>query len=116
MDIVDAIDDVHDADKAIDRFDGIIDTYKALKKVNAGNGLEVHHIIEKRFSKSLFVKENDMFSIALDSVDHRMFTNAWRKELQYGKEYSTDEIWEAAQKIYADYPKLLEAARKTLGK
>lgn len=56
-----------------------------------------------------------MLSIALDPAQHRKFTNAWRKQIPYGKvEVGINEIWEAAQKIYADNPSLLEAARKTI--
>jgi len=32
---------------------------------------------------------------------------------QYG--YTLSQIWEAAQKIYADYPELQKAAAQTLG-
>ena len=34
-------------------------------------------------------------------------------ESRYG--YTLSQIWEAAQKIYADYPELLKAAAQTLG-
>lgn len=34
-------------------------------------------------------------------------------ESRYG--YTLSQIWEAAQKIYADYPELLKAATQTLG-
>ena len=111
--IAGAIDDAHDTAKALDN---TIDTYKALRKVNAGNGLEVHHIVEKRFARIIDVEENDMLSIALSHEEHLVFTNAWRTKLPYGKSYDLDRIWEAAQDIYKNYPNLLEAARKTLGR
>lgn len=121
--VLDVADDLHDAGKAIDNatdaIDGTIDTYKALKKVNKGNGLEVHHIVEKRFAPALGINKNktgDMLSIALDKQTHRKFTNAWR-EIKYGTNYNNlmpEQIWEVAQKVYAGYPDLLEAARKTI--
>ena len=121
--VLDVADDLHDAGKAIDNatdaLDGTIDTYKALKKANKGNGLEVHHIVEKRFAPALGINKNktgDMLSIALDKQTHRKFTNAWR-EIEYGTNYKDlmpEQIWEVAQKVYADYPDLLEAARKTI--
>ena len=43
-------------------------------------------------------------------------TNAWR-EIEYGTNYKglkPEQIWEVAQKVYAGYPDLLEAARKTI--
>jgi hypothetical protein len=57
-----------------------------------------------------------MLSIALDKQTHRKFTNAWR-EIEYGTNYKDlkpEQIWEVAQKVYAGYPDLLEAARKTI--
>ena len=110
---VDAVDNANDASKAIDN---AIDSYKALKKANQGKGLEVHHIVEKRFAKDLDIANtNDMLSIALTKADHRVYTNAWRKEFAYGtKGHSPQKIWEAAKRIYIDRPDLLEAARKTI--
>ena len=114
--ITDAVDDVHDAAKAVDNAGDAIGTYKDLKKLNKGSGLEVHHIVEKRFAPSISpnLKQNDMLSIALDHGQHGIFTNKWRQKLPYGKTYSKESIWSAAQEIYADYPSLLEAARKTI--
>ena len=122
--VLKAADDLHDAGKAIDNatevIDGTIDTYKALKKADSSIGKEVHHIVEKRFAPALKIdKKNtdDMLSIALDKQTHRKFTNAWRNEFKYGTVYTDLEpgdIWAAAQKVYAGYPELLEAARKTI--
>ena len=47
--MLEAADDIYDATRVTDN---TIDTYKALRKINKGNGLEVHHIVEKRFAKS----------------------------------------------------------------
>lgn len=80
----------------------------------------MHHIVEKRFASALKIdKKNtgDMLSIALDKKTHRMITNEWRKVVPYGTNYNKlgpDGIWAAAQKVYKDYPNLLEAARKTI--
>ena len=112
---IEAVDDVHDAAKTADRISDSIGTYKDLKKLNKGSGLEVHHIVEKRFAGTLDKNTNEMLSIALDPVQHRKYTNAWRKQIPYGKNKGDiHQIWEAAQKIYADNPSLLEAARKTI--
>ena len=117
LNAVDAIGDT--VDNAIDTaraVDNTIDTYTNLRKINKGTGKEVHHIVEKRFAKKLQLNEQDMLSVALDPTTHRKFTNAWRTKLPYGKTHSIDEIWKAAQEIYHDYPNLLNAARKTLGR
>lgn len=51
-------------------------------------------------------------------------TNAWRSEIGYNRidkgvittaEAYREQIWKAAQRIYQNYPELLEAARITLG-
>jgi len=56
------------------------------------------------------------------TLEHQVFTNLWRAEIGYrnsGQAVTTlnatkEQIWTAAQKIYAQYPELLEAARLTL--
>ena len=112
-DIIDIADDIHDTTNIVD---GTIDTYKNLRKVNKGNGLEVHHIVEKRFVKKLDVKERDMLSIALTHDEHVVFTREWRQAIPYKTPYDRDKIWLAAQDIYKKHPRLLEAARITLGR
>ena len=123
LDVADTIHDtVKTADKvgdAVETIDGTIDTYKALKKADSSIGKEVHHIVEKRFKPALknINSTDEMLSIALDHDTHRKFTNAWRQAFKYGTNYSDldiNDIWNAAQKIYANYPELLEAARKTI--
>ena len=108
---IDIADDIHDTSNIID---GSIDTYKNLRKINKGNGLEVHHIVEKRFASILDVEPNEMLSIALSHEEHVVFTNAWRRAIPYKTPYDADKIWNAAKEIYSNHPKLLEAVRKTL--
>jgi hypothetical protein len=63
-----------------------------------------------------------MASVALTRSEHQLFTNAWRRLIPYSNsraEVNTltataDDIWAAAQTIYADFPALLEAARVTI--
>ena len=90
--------------------------YYTLKTLIKNTGLQAHHIIEKRFGlKGL---ETDI-SVALTKTEHQLFTNAWRKKIPYGTQYTyltINEIWAVAQQVYANFPVLLEAARKALGK
>ena len=48
-----------------------------------------------------------MLSAALTPDQHQVFTNAWRSRFAYGKtdyaNLSPNDIWNAAQRIYADY-------------
>lgn len=63
-----------------------------------------------------------MKSIALTPQDHQVFTNAWRNAIGYVNSQSVitttsaspEQIWLAAQLIYADYPILLDAVRITI--
>ncbi|MFV0305327.1 MAG: hypothetical protein ACK5IC_07600 [Moheibacter sp.] len=93
------------------------DTYKKLKALTKGKGLEVHHLIEKRFA-GIFKppqKARDMMSMVLTKEEHQIFTNAWRKAIPYGQDYASNysekEIKKIAKDIYKDYPEIL----KTLG-
>ena len=92
-----------------------INTYSNLRKVNKGTGNEVHHIIEKRFARSLGISDtNNMYSIALTKAEHQVFTKAWRAALPYGQNYSTRQVLSTAVKIYSKSPSLLVSALKTL--
>ena len=94
-----------------------IDTYKVLyEKLGTGYGLEVHHLIEKKFAKILGVKPNEMKSIVLTPNEHSSFTRAWSKMIGYRnhkkKLLRTDnvnQIYDAAKEIYRDYPDILKA-------
>ena len=99
-----------------------VDSYKNLKKsvqatYGTGSGLEVHHLIEKRFAKQMGMKEADMPSIVLTKDEHRQFTAAWREAIGYdksGAEMFTsgvvkEQILNVARDIYKDYPELLKA-------
>jgi hypothetical protein len=87
-----------------------IQSYSQLTKAIKGLGLQAHHIIEQRFGLNI------TSSVALTKAEHQAFTNAWRSLLPYGKSYTVNQVWAAAQKVYAKYPELLAAAKKALGK
>ena len=105
--------------KVADGADAAIDTYRNLRKVNKGSGLEVHHILEKRLardiSKGVAEKQsrkafNNIYSIALTKEDHQIFTNLWRRNLNYGITHDhTDEILKAGLDVYKDRPDLYGA-------
>ncbi len=111
-------------DKISDGFGGLtkakqygVKAYNALKKTLKGTGLEAHHIIEQRLVKHLNIDVKTMLSVAVTKAEHQKFTNAWRGVFQYGMDYSTlqkADIWKVAQKIYKDYPELLDAAKSIL--
>ena len=108
-------DEVGNVLEIAENTDDAIDTYRSLRNLNKGTGNEVHHIIEKRFSKALDIDNtNDMLSIALTKSDHRVYTNAWRAELPYGSTYSSFEVFKASVNVYGHDPQLMGAAVETL--
>jgi RHS repeat-associated protein len=86
-----------------------------LQGVRESAGLEVHHLIEKRFAEGLGLNADDFASIVLTEAQHQVLTNRWRERISYGSKATLDEIWEAAQYVYRDHPELLDAVRKSLG-
>jgi hypothetical protein len=97
--------------------------FRELSKELSKSGLEAHHLIEQRFARTLGLKAQDMLSVAVTEEEHQSFTNQWRNLIGYANSTRAlrtdtatfDDIWQAAQKVYANYPKLLEAVRAQLG-
>ena len=96
-------------------------TYKKLKNVfKSIKGIEIHHLVEKRFKK-LFrgCNVDNYLSIPLSKELHRTITNRWRnlhktnryfKYFKYGSNYTkiTYTMMEKAIKeVYKDMPQLL---------
>ena len=97
-----------------------------LKSVISGTGLQAHHLIEQRLAPAIgqtAAQAQKWLSVAVTPAEHQLFTNAWRSAIGYinsGNAIKTTtatltQIWTAAQQIYADYPALLDGAKKTLG-
>ena len=98
-----------------------IDTYRNVRKVTKGTGLEAHHILEKRFADPLKIVTNktatDMLSVPLTKAQHQAFTNAWRKApLSYGNTASLTAVIERGVEIYGNNPRLMRAFILTLSK
>ena len=61
------------------------------------------------------IKEGDFLSVGLNPQAHRVFTNLWRQQLPYGMgDYELQEVIKAAQEVYKNYPRLLEAVNNWL--
>jgi len=59
-----------------------------------------------------------MLSVAVSPAEHQAFTNAWRSAISYGAGTAAatkETIWYHAQRIYENYPALLDACKTTLG-
>ena len=102
-----------------------IGTYSKVKKLFKGaKGIEVHHIIEKRFLKTGKMKngtkplrQSKMMSVPLEKGLHREITNRWREEFPYGckyKDITKEGMKKAIEKIYEDMPALKKYALKYL--
>jgi len=91
-----------------------IKSYNTLRGLVKGTGLEVHHLVEKRFAKLLEISPGKMKSIALTPEEHAVFTKAWRQAIPYGQgtvNATKQQVAAAARKIYENYP----AIRSALG-
>jgi hypothetical protein len=95
-------------------FSGEISGYDRLRKAYKGSGKEVHHIIEKRFARTLGVNPKTMPSIALSKADHRYYTNLWKRALPYGRSYTKEQIMSAAFQIYGNNNRVTQAAMQTI--
>ena len=94
-----------------------VGTYRDLRKLTNGTGLEVHHVIEKRFSQVVGMNKNDMLSVVLTKEEHGVFTRRWRNAIPYGTIYSEvtrSQLWNAAKNVYIDHPELLDIAKHTI--
>jgi len=99
-----------------------IQSYNQLRTMISGTGLQAHHLIEQRFAKGLGLNAGKMPSIALTRQEHQAFTNLWRSAIGYNTDPSMvrttnatlQDIWIAAQQVYAQHPELLEVVRQTL--
>ena len=99
--------------------------YIQLKDAIVNTGLTGHHIIEQRLASALGQISSQVRtwpSVALTPQEHQVFTNARRNAIGYNNSNNLintatatiDDIWTAAQNIYARYPALLDAAKNTL--
>lgn len=75
-------------------------------------------LIERRFAKTLGVKEDEMQAIALTKSEHQQFTNRWRELIGHDDDISAivktstatvEQIYNAAKEVYKDYPTILKA-------
>ena len=99
-----------------------IRSYKELREAISGTGLRAHHIVEQRFASTLGLSPGQMQSVALTPEEHQVFTNMWSSYIGYDtwnaaittSTATIEDIWFAAQQIYANHPELLEVARQTI--
>jgi len=79
--------------------------YNQLRAAIRGTGLQAHHIIERRFGLNI------NRSVAVTRAEHQRFTNHWRRLLPYGRTYTPQQVWAAAQQVYRNFPVLLSTVR-----
>ena len=102
-------------------------SYNALKKLCKGiQGIEVHHLIEKRFRQLFDASAGKFLSIILTDDMHQIITNRWRnlhkynsifKDFAYGSDYSLityDLMVQAVEYVYRDMPDVLKATLEWL--
>ena len=99
-----------------------VKNYHYLRDILRNTGLQAHHIIEQRFAPALGLDPKFMKSIAVTPEQHQLFTNAWRSLIGYNNS-SADvvtatakevDIYNAALKIYKDFPEIIEIIRHAM--
>ncbi len=100
----------------------VVGSYSALRKIYRGakkrKNIELHHIIEKRFSKVLNVSPSDWPCVALDKKLHRVITNRFKEEFSYSKKgederykrISYSRMVKIVNRVYYDMPELRKIA------
>jgi len=72
-----------------------------LQGVRKEAGLEVHHLIERRFAERLGLRESEIPAVVLDRTFHQQEVTARLfRELPTGGSYSAQQIWEAYKRVY----------------
>lgn len=67
----------------------VIASYKALSKTAAKEGKQAHHLLEKRLATRLGISDpGSIPAVALTKGEHQAVTNALRKEIAYGTDYT----------------------------
>lgn len=91
----------------------VVMSYKNLKSIVKGTGLETHHLIEKRFADALKINPNDILSIAIDKKTHEQITNLMRAKIPYNSIWkrsddlmtrtaTPQQIWDATRDVYKE--------------
>ncbi len=93
----------------------VVMSYKYLKQLVKGSGLETHHLMEQRFADKMGLNTNDILSVALDKDTHQKITNLFRDKIKYNSAFdflhperlttsrSTDQqIWDATREVYTE--------------
>jgi RHS repeat-associated protein len=102
-----------------------VGAYSKVKKLLKGaKGVEVHHLIEKRFIKTGKLKngakklvQSKMMAVPISKKLHKTITKRWRKEFKYGYDYSKitkKQMKKAIKNVYKDMPALKKYALKYL--
>ena len=96
----------------------VIGKYKGLRKMFKGvKGVEVHHVIEKRFAVLFKPGANDFMSVPMERGLHQLITNRWRQQFAYGYNYrkiTKAQMKKAINNVYKDMPELKALALKWL--
>ena len=100
-------DNIADAAEAIvDGRSAIVMSYTELRKTVKSlgiKGMEVHHLIEKRFAKTLGIDPDDIPSILLPKGDHQTIIKAFRDKNGYiGEKYKSLDIWNVLTEVYKE--------------
>ena len=107
---------------AIKNGDKIFGSYKDLKKITKeyNHAIEAHHLVPQTLNEILDIDPLDFASVVVDRETHKGLTKKWNAVLDDIKNASKNGgdvkiiILENAEKIYKDYPEMLEVTKNWL--
>jgi uncharacterized membrane protein (UPF0136 family) len=91
--------------------------YRKAQKLTRGfkGEIQAHHILEVRHATRWGLKADDVPAVILPKNVHDEVTLALRTKLPYlgaGRRYDKQEVWQAYQEVYRNYPEWLSVIEK----
>jgi RHS repeat-associated protein len=91
--------------------------YNVLQEVTAGQrgAIQAHHLLEARHLRYWGYSAAEIAEApaqVLSRAEHAAITKALQAELKTGVAYSREAVWQAYQKVYANYPQYLAAIER----
>ena len=91
----------------------LFNTYSKMRQLTRGvEGVESHHLLEKRFHEVLKVRKGSMLSVGLTKEQHKVYTDRWADLYPYGtnyKELEPEDLKRAVGRVYKDDEALRDA-------
>lgn len=92
-------------------------TYRNMKKITKGHrgAIQAHHLMEVRHLERLGLNIMDAPAVVLTRGDHVRISNQIYDLLPTGMSHSTDDIMNAYQQVYKNYPEWMQMINNFMG-